>query len=233
MSHHGHDHSHSHGHDHGSSSGGGGGGGCGDDHDHDLSTDGEQQSLFSEVDRDNVVALNAEREEMGREVIKSRDMIEDETFYCQSEDDGELMIRIPFIGTVKLRSITLRIGGGSISSPDTMNVYANSSPDFSDLASHTPTQSFSLVQISAATTYDVRISKFSSVTHLTLHFPTPTSSSYEEDTPIRVTYVSFCGDALKLRREVPTGVVYESNSRPVDHKVGGLGVGAFESKLGQ
>lgn len=78
-----------------------------------------------------------------------------------------------------------------------------------------------------------RISKFSSVTHLTLHFPTPTSSSYEEDTPIRVTYVSFCGDALKLRREVPTGVVYESNSRPVDHKVGGLGVGAFESKLGQ
>ena len=65
-----------------------------------------------------MVALNAEREEMGREVIKfvsvfllsllrpfeanaelsfslhrSRDMMEDETLYCQSEDDGELMIR--------------------------------------------------------------------------------------------------------------------------------------------
>ena len=51
MPHHGHGHSHSHGHGHGSSAGGGGGGGCGDDHDHDLSTDGEQQSLFSEVDR--------------------------------------------------------------------------------------------------------------------------------------------------------------------------------------
>jgi hypothetical protein len=89
MSHHAHDHSHGHSHSHG----GTGGGGCGDDHDHDQSGDGEQQSLFASVDRtctyrsqkvsslltmssvtynpgDNVVALNAEREEMGREVIK-------------------------------------------------------------------------------------------------------------------------------------------------------------------
>lgn len=80
----------------------------------------------------------------------------------------------------------------------------------------------------------LRISKFSSLTHLTLHFPTPSSShpSYEEDSPIRLTYLSFAGDALKLVREVPTGVVYESNSRPVDHKVGGLDVGVG-SALGQ
>jgi hypothetical protein len=163
MSHHGHDHSHGHSHSHGA-----GGGGCGDDHDHDQSGDGEQQSLFASVDRqsapylsdsdllltrflgmvdvgDNVVALNAEREEMGREVIKSvrwvslhhllpsrsqmtalgflvrpRDMIHDETLFCQSEDDGELMIRgqsSPATSTTHLMVLTPLISPRTLQSP--------------------------------------------------------------------------------------------------------------------
>lgn len=104
-------HSH-HGHSHGGDDGGGGHDhGCHDehDHDHDRAGDGEQQSLYAQIDRecvfslysalpgrtgvhlageplrsrtdsstcrrrptsgDNVVALNAESESMGRDVIK-------------------------------------------------------------------------------------------------------------------------------------------------------------------
>lgn len=65
----------------------------------------------------------------------------------------------------------------------------------------------------------LRIAKFSSVTHLTLHFPTPTSASYEADSPTRITYLSFSGAALNLRRDLPTGVFYEAAPRPADHRV--------------
>ncbi|CED85076.1 Thioredoxin-like protein [Phaffia rhodozyma] len=220
-----HNNSHDHaGHSHTGEGSGSNSGGCGDEHDHDhhLPNDGEQQSLYSVIDRENIIALNTEREEMGREIIKPRDMIDDDTLYCQSEEDGEMMIRIPFVDTVKLRSITLRIGGEGISGPEKIHIYANASPDFSDLEGLRPTQSFDLVDTSEAVPYDVRVAKFSSITHLTLHFPTPTSISYEEDSPIRVTYMSFSGEALKLRRDVPKGVVYEANPNLADHKVKGV-----------
>lgn len=150
---------------------------------------------------------------------------------------------MPFTDTVKLRSITLRIGGGDAKMPDKMHVvcgirisclttrlafcpdlasvsqYANSSPDFSDLSAATPTQSFDLVASPTATPYHVRVAKFSSITHLTLHFPPPSTGDWEEGDPIRLTYLSFAGEALRLRREVPTGVVYEANASLKDHKV--------------
>ena len=67
--------------------------------------------------------------------------------------------------------------------------------------------------------YHVRVAKFSSITHLTLHFPPPTTSGWEEGDPVRLTYLSFAGEALRLRREVPTGVMYEANANLKDHKV--------------
>jgi hypothetical protein len=150
---------------------------------------------------------------------------------------------VPFTDTVKLRSITIRVGGGEAKMPDKMHVvrhsdhcspllpdfasllippnkqYANASPDFSDLPATTPTQSFDLVATPSATPYHVRVAKFSSITHLTLHFPPPTTGGWEEGEPIRLTYLSFAGEALRLRREVPTGVVYEASPMLKDHKV--------------
>jgi hypothetical protein len=48
-----------------------------------------------------------------------------------------------------------------------------------------------------------------------------------------VTYLSFNGETLGLRREVPVGIVYESSARPADHRVKGDMQGSGWSALGQ
>ena len=66
----GHGHNHQHGHGHGD--GDGHGHGHGHDHDHDIPlTSGPQDSLYSQIDVEHVVAMNAEGgAEAGKGVIK-------------------------------------------------------------------------------------------------------------------------------------------------------------------
>ena len=59
------------------------------DHEHGLPEDvGHRDNLFSRIDRDNVVALNAEEPGKGPEVIKPWDQRLDETTVTISMYDG-------------------------------------------------------------------------------------------------------------------------------------------------
>ncbi|OCF46075.1 hypothetical protein I317_00165 [Kwoniella heveanensis CBS 569] len=204
-SHEAHDHDHDHGHGH-------------DGHSHDVPLESSPlDSLYTQIDLPNVTALNAEGGgESGQKVIKSWDMREDETLWCESEVDDELIIKIPFTSSVSIRSITLK-AGPSGRTPSAMHLFRdNPGLDFSDASSSTPTQSFDVVDTREGVEYQVKAAKFNGLTSLTLFFPSNNSDGDEETT--RVYYVGLRGTFTALPNR-PGVIIYESSARPTDHKI--------------
>ncbi|CAG8591796.1 3269_t:CDS:2 [Paraglomus occultum] len=95
----GHGHGHSHGdHDH--------------DHDHDGPDRGAEESLFSQINQENVRCLNESEPGAGKKVIKPWHERNDTTKYVESDADEQLIFFIPFTGSVKLKSILIKGGPG-------------------------------------------------------------------------------------------------------------------------
>ena len=95
--------------------------------------------------------------------------------FCESDADEQLIVRIPFTGSVKLRSILLKTEPGQ-ASPRTMRMFANQRLDFDDAENAKPTLEIELVQPSDTSSrepveYAVRAAKFPAVRVLTLYFP--------------------------------------------------------------
>ncbi|WVQ79436.1 hypothetical protein IAT38_001534 [Cryptococcus sp. DSM 104549] len=207
-----------------------------DCHDHDHNHDAPLESspldsLYSQIDLDNVTALNAEGGgEAGRRVIKSWDMREDDTLWVESEVDDEMIVTIPFTSSVSLRAITLRSGPGG-HTPREMHLFRdNQGLDFSDATSTAPTQSFDIVPQREGVEYQVKAAKFNSLTSLTLFFPGNTSEDGDEETT-RVYYVGLRGTYKPLPNR-PGVIVYESSANPADHKVPGVSAGGATHRPG-
>lgn len=73
---------------------------CGDEDAHVL-LDGELAHLYQHVDRDNVVALNAEDGKDGKIVIRPWDERNQEHEWIESDADEQLILHIPFTGNIK------------------------------------------------------------------------------------------------------------------------------------
>ncbi|KAL7424953.1 hypothetical protein Q5752_000640 [Cryptotrichosporon argae] len=201
-----HDHS-GHGH---------GGDGHGHDHDHDIPLSaGPSDALYSQIDVDHVVALNAVGGTgAGRKVIKEWAKREDEVDYVESDADDALIIRIPFVSSVSLRSITVKAGPGG-HRPTAMRLYANQPGlDFSDVEAQQPVQAFELIERAEGVEYQVKAAKFASLTTLTLFFP---GNGGDEDSS-RVYYVGLRGTYKQIAGR-PGVIVYEAAARPSDHRM--------------
>ncbi|KAI0723688.1 galactose-binding domain-like protein [Fomitopsis betulina] len=199
----------SHNHDHGS---------CNDhsdQHDHQHGPPeavGPRDNLFTRIDRDNVMALNAQDPAKGPEVIKPWDQRLDEDKYIESDADDQLIIRIPFTGAVKLRALLLKTGPGDLT-PAKVSIYSNQEHvDFSTVNDLKPVQEFDVAQGRDVGEYHVMPAKFSNVTSITLFFP---ESQGAENT--RVYYVGFIGTFSGERKGHPIITVYESRPNIADH----------------
>ncbi|ETW82957.1 hypothetical protein HETIRDRAFT_416976 [Heterobasidion irregulare TC 32-1] len=199
---HNHNHNHancsdeSHDHDH--------------DHDHSIQESGPRDNLFIHIDRSNVVALNAIGE--GSAVIKPWNNRLDEEIFLESDADDQLIIRVPFTGSVKLRSILLKTGPGD-QTPAKVSLFANEDNlDFSDANEKTPTQEFTIPQGREAGEYTVKPSRFPNVSSITLFFP---SSQGADST--RIYYVGFLGHWSERKTE-PVITVYETQANLADHE---------------
>ncbi|KAF5367167.1 hypothetical protein D9758_004069 [Tetrapyrgos nigripes] len=237
------------------------------DHDHDHSGTsglGPQDNLFMHIDRDNVVALNANDESKGSDVIKpwhlrlSEEKVIRPPHHCWSsskllghfssssltqtincteahvENPGfyscfRRIIRIPFTGSVKLRSLLLKTGPTD-QTPAKVSLFANEDNlDFSDAADKTPTQEFDVAQGREVGEYVVkyyvsfydriwlltdkfRTAKFSNVSSLTLYFPEGQGAD-----SIRIYYVGFLGTWTE-RKSNPVITVYEAQANLADHQ---------------
>ncbi|KAI0346323.1 DUF1000-domain-containing protein [Trametopsis cervina] len=197
-----HDHSHACGEEH-------------HDHDHVPEAQGHRDNLYSRIDRDNIVAFNAQGQPAS--VIKPWHARLDEELYLESDADDQMIIRIPFTGSVKLRALLLKAGPAD-QTPTKVALYNNADDlDFSEISDRKPTQEFAVPQGREIGEYHVMAAKFPAVTSITLFFP---QSQGADST--RIYYIGFLGQWSERKSE-PVIAVYESRANPADHlKIKGI-----------
>ncbi|KZT42181.1 DUF1000-domain-containing protein [Sistotremastrum suecicum HHB10207 ss-3] len=180
------------------------------DHDHASAEGGSSDNLFSKIDQSNVVALNATVPSPVK-VCKPWHQRLDEEEYLESDADDQLILHVPFTGSVKLLSILLKTGPGD-QTPSKVCVLSNAENlDFDDIASKPPVQEFEIVQSRDVGEYTVKAAKFPNVSSITLFFP----SSQGADS-VRLYYVGFRGIWTE-RKEDPVITVYEATANLADH----------------
>ncbi|KAF9473749.1 DUF1000-domain-containing protein [Pholiota conissans] len=180
------------------------------DHDHDDAALGYQDNLFQHIDRPNVVALNADGN--AADIIKPWHLRLDEAKFLESDADDQLIIRIPFIGTVRLKAILLKAGPGG-HTPAKISLFANAPTlDFNDIQDRPATQEIVVPQSRDLGEYAVKTAKFSNVSSITLFIP----EAQGEDTT-RIYYVGFLGTWTQSKSQ-PIITVYEAQANLADHE---------------
>ncbi|KAI0297300.1 PITH domain-containing protein [Multifurca ochricompacta] len=175
-----------------------------------INTNGPSDNVFVHIDRDNVIALNSIGE--GKEVIKPWNERLDEQEFIESDADDQLIIRIPFTGSVKLRCLLLKSGPGD-QTPAQVALFTNADDlDFSDAVEKVPAQKFDVATGREVGEYALKPAKFPNVSSVTLFFP---ASQGAETT--RIYYIGFLGQWSERKQE-PVITVYESRANLADHE---------------
>ncbi|KAJ7465190.1 DUF1000-domain-containing protein [Mycena latifolia] len=175
------------------------------DHEHDSTDLGPKDNLFSQIDRDNVVALNAAGNDQGSTVIKPWHERMDEEKSIESDADDQI--------SVKLRSLLLKTGPAD-QTPSKVVLFSNEDNfDFEDVADKTPVQEFAVAQGRDVGEYALRTAKFSNVSSVSLFFP---ASQGAETT--KIYYVGFLGHWTEQRKSSAVVTVYETQANLADHE---------------
>ncbi|KAE9403604.1 DUF1000-domain-containing protein [Gymnopus androsaceus JB14] len=188
---------------------------CGHEHDHDdhESNTGAQDNLYNQIDISNVVLLNANEDCGVGDVIKPWHARMSEDKFVESDADDQLIIRIPFTGSVKLRSILLKDWSWRSYALRKSRCFANADNlDFQDVSDKTPTQEFDIPQGREVGEYAVKPAKFPNVSSLTLFFP----ASQGAET-VRIYYIGLLGTWTE-RKSNPVITVYEAQANLADHQ---------------
>ncbi|KAF8604136.1 DUF1000-domain-containing protein [Ceratobasidium sp. AG-I] len=189
------------------------GGHDGHDHDHDHGSSGPPpNNLYGRIDRQNVVALNAEEGSDPCAPLKAWHERTDETKWLESDADDQLILRIPFTGSVKLRGLLLKTGPGD-QTPEKVLLFPNAEGlDFNDAGEGQPAQSFDIVQSRDIGEYSVKPAKFSNCRSISLFFP----AAQGADT-LKIYYVGLLGEWSQFMRD-PVITIYEAQANPADHQ---------------
>ncbi|XP_055836545.1 PITH domain-containing protein GA19395 [Episyrphus balteatus] len=198
---------HGHSHNHGDE--------CGheaSDIDHALEM-GIQYSLYQKIDLDNLECLNEETEDSGKKVFKPYEKRLDFSEFVVSDADEELLFNIPFTGNIKLKGIII-VGANDNSHPNKVRLFKNREKmSFSD-AEMKADQEFDLTRDPRGEIeYSPKVVTFSSVHHLSLHFP----SNFGADNT-RIYYIGLRGEFSEAHFHGVTICTYESAPNAADHK---------------
>ncbi|KAL5522659.1 hypothetical protein ACEPAG_8677 [Sanghuangporus baumii] len=164
-------------------------------------------NLFHVIDRDNVHGLNLSVPEDAKVLIKPWDEREDTSRYADSGVDDQMVIHVPFIQNVRVRSILLKLGRGELT-PRHLRIYANYSNivDFAEAETTKPQLNISLLEgETGVAEYPLRAAAFANVHSLSLHF----NEAVGEEVS-RLYYIGFKGDTRQIQNaglqklEVPT-----------------------------
>ncbi|CAH0404799.1 unnamed protein product [Chilo suppressalis] len=191
---------------------------CHDDHhDHDHSGSEEmgiQYNLYVKIDLDNLQCLNERIEGAGKTVFKSWDKRLDRTNFVESDADEELLFNIPFTGNVKLKGIRVA-SEDTECHPNKLRLFKNKPNMTFDEVTMEPDQIFDLQKDSESVLeYSPKVVTFSSVSHLTMHFP----SNFGADTT-KIYYIGLRGEWTPGHRHGVTICTYEARPNLSDHKM--------------
>jgi len=167
----------------------------------DLEGAVDTSNLYEVIDRHNVHGLNLTVPEDAKEVIKPWDGREDNSKYLDSSVDDQLIIHIPFMQNVRIRSVLLKLGRGS-TTPRHLRIYANHSTivDFAEAESESvkPHLNISLLEgETGVVEYPLRVAAFTSVHALSLFFSDAVGGEQS-----RIYYLGFRGDTRYTKKEV-------------------------------
>ena len=175
---------------------------------------GLEYGLRDKIIMDEVECLNEAVEGSGKTVFKPQHEKLDKEKFVISDADEELLFNVPFSGNVKLKGIIV-IGGAEGTGPDKMRLFKNRPHMTFDDARGKCDQEFSLVQdAEGKIEYETKVVQFSSVHHLTLHFP----SNFAGDDETKIFYIGLRGDFFKAERTGVVNAVYEARPMMQDHK---------------
>ncbi|CAG8536003.1 11788_t:CDS:2, partial [Funneliformis caledonium] len=150
--------------------------------------------------RDNVRCLNEKEPNSGKNVIKPWNERDDTSKYVESDVDEQLILFIPFTGSVKLKSISIKSGSGN-SCPSILKAYINREDvDFDTVEGYTATQEWELVQ-----SPDV------------VEYPTRYFAKNFGDEVTRVYYIGLKGEWTEIKKDHIV-TLYEATPNPADHK---------------
>ncbi|KAL7423746.1 hypothetical protein Q5752_001328 [Cryptotrichosporon argae] len=168
--------------------------------------EGSNANLWHMVDRNNVEGLNLDTGGSAPGVIKTWDERLDEDVSVQSGVDDDLILHIPFVSSVRLRTLLLHLPPQTHPHrPVRLRIYTNfpHCPDFADLAGSREVMDVdvgapTVERRTAAGRRDVdewalKVQKMASVFSVTLWFSEATTSLRS-----KVFYVGFKGDAKQL-----------------------------------
>nr|CAG8457982.1 15822_t:CDS:10 [Entrophospora candida] len=168
--------------------------------------------------RDNVRCLNESEIESGKNVIKPWNERNDTAKvllllqFVESDSDEQLILLIPFTGSVKLKSIFIKSDSGE-DCPRLLKVYINREDiDFDNVESFTATQEWELIQTNDVAEYQTRITKMYNVRNITLYF----QENYGGETT-KLFYVGFKGEWTEIKKDHVI-TLYEAAPNPADHK---------------
>lgn len=205
-----------------------------DDADHVKAGEGQQDILFLDVDRDQVTALNEKQTGSAAHIIRPYDQRMSDSPLLESDVDDELMVYVPFTGSVRLRSLLLRSGPGH-ATPRAIHLYKNTEAlDFGDAANETPKPLQKLTSIpesSDVVEIPLLAARFPDVQSLTLYIPGCLGTERGvADAHTSISYLGFRGESRLLQRSGPASIVYEAAPRATDHtRVDGTAAGARPS----
>lgn len=177
------------------------------DHAHEGEDDGEAWSLYSQVDLNRAVVLNEATPNSLRNVMRPwHQRCDANLATLRSDADEQLLIKIPFVSPVNIRSLCV-IGAGDMENPATVKAFINVEiMDFSAAENKKPVQVFELVErnVDGAVEYPTKFTRFQNISTLWLFI----SRNFGADiTDVR--YIGLKGVYTKYKREA-VHTVYES-----------------------
>lgn len=194
-------------------------------------------NLYKYIDMENLVCLNERVADSGKKVFKPFEVFflyklifpqerKDSNTFVESDVDEELLFNIPFTGSVKLKGIIIAAENGE-THPASVAIFKNRSYMTFDDANVGPLRILLSFYIQAAPdqclelhedpngeiTYPLKVMKFGSVQHLSLHFKT----NFGGETT-RIHYIGLRGDFTEARRKDILIANYELRPNIADHK---------------
>jgi PITH domain len=199
-------------------SGHGGGHACSAECDHSAEADvgSAEWSLYTRVKLDSVVCLNEAEERSGGRVLRPwASRFDRDAPVLRSDCDEQLLLVIPFVAPVKIKSICV-IGGGGDESPAEVKSFVNrEGMDFGAAETSECVQKWELVENNGdgRIEYPTRFSRFQNVSTLTLFF----NRNFGAETTV-IQYIGLKGEYTEYKREAVESV-YESRPLAAPKKV--------------
>jgi len=175
---------------------------------------GLEFSLYKYVDTPKVTCLNATNSTASGCVFKPFEQRFDASKFVESNPGShQLILHVPFTGSIKLKSFVI-IGGEGGCSPAHLKLFSNRDDiDFDNCSRLKPVQEFDLPEDRRGeVSHETRIVKFTGVQNLTFFFDKNYSA------PItRIYFIGLKGEYTPLARN-PVIAAYELRPQPSDHK---------------